>query len=124
MQRLASCSHPSMALWGSVPCVIFQPAAPCSRQCDPTSSAARFTEKRSRRHPWQLRQPARHPQAAADRRSEGPASLGLWSDDLTDTSWGEGWASLEDSQPEEPPQMWPEPEVCFCLYLVAAYMLT
>lgn len=60
------------------------------------------------RHGQQLRQP----RAAPDRRSEAAASLDLWSEDLTVTSWGEGWAPLEDSPTEEPPQIWPEPEVC------------
>ena len=51
-------------------------------------------------------------QAAARRDPETAAQQDLWSEDLANTSWGEAWAPSEDSQREEPPQIWPEPEVC------------
>lgn len=38
--------------------------------------------------------------------------MDLWSEDLSDTSWGEGWAPFEESPQDDPPQIWPEPEVC------------
>jgi hypothetical protein len=89
-------------------------ALPCCRQPDPSAAGlcppTAGCKWRSPPLRWTAARTS-HRRAAAGRDPETAARQDLWSEDLANTSWAEGWAPSEDSQQEEPPQIWPEPEV-------------
>ncbi len=94
-----------------------QPAPFICRQRDPSGSSPACSaapRASSQLHHRQRRRGRHlHPlQTAASQRGDAGRSTDLWSEDLTDTSWGAGWETVGNGDEQrEVPQIWPEAEV-------------
>lgn len=101
----------------AAPIAVPQPAPFICRQRDPSGSSPACSaapRASSHLHHRQRRRGRRlHPlQIAAGQRGDAGRSTDLWSEDLTDTSWGAGWETAGNGDEQrEVPQIWPEAEV-------------